>query len=151
VPAQRIEPRAVPLPDLTKHLGSGWTLAAQGNLGELVLASLTGGGTLDMASPRILSLATWTNAAAEGTSGDAYALYLNGERSVTVLGTLWRTAKDAAEFQDGLKAVPRNRSFRAGNAVVILAGAALGEAGVTIATEALSAIASTAAETGSTF
>lgn len=150
-PAKRVEPRAVALPDLSQRLGRGWALASRGNLGELILASLAGGSALDMASPAILSPASWTNPAATGTAGDAYALYVHGDASLTILGTLWRTEADAAEFQAALRTVPRDRSYRAGNAVVVLAGHALGDAAEGVAAEALSAIALTSGAAGSTF
>jgi hypothetical protein len=143
-PAKRETPLPVLLPDLSKRLGKGWSLASHGNLGELILASLAGGGALDMASPAVLWPAAWTNAAATGTTADAYQLYATAGKSITLLATLWRSERDAAEFQDGLRTIPRRRSFRAGNAVVALAGDDPGDGiSETVAAEALSAIALT--------
>lgn len=131
IPAPRVPP------DLSRTLGPGWSLAGSGSLGELVLASMAGSGTLDMGSPDAVLPARWTNAAATGTAGDVYQHYANGPKSATILTTRWETEKDAAEFQDGLRSVPRSRSYRAGSAVVVLGGDDLGGVAPGVATAAL--------------
>ena len=135
--AQRDAPTPLAPPDLSRSLGPGWSLAGSGTLGELVLAAMAGNGALDMSSPEAASPARWTNKAAAGTAGDAYQHYANGTKSATVLTTRWETERDAAEFQDGLRSVPRSRSYRAGNAVVVLGGDDLGDVAPGIAAMAL--------------
>lgn len=141
--AARDLPRRVSLPDLSRRLGAGWSLASHGTLGELGLASLTGAPALDLASPEVLQVARWTTAAAAGAGGDLYHHYVSGARSVTVLATVWDTQRDAVEFQDGLVTIPRQRSFRFGDAVVVLGGAALGATGELLAGEVLSTLSAT--------
>lgn len=138
--AARDLPRRVRLPDLSRRLGAGWSLAGHGSLGELGLASLTGAPALDIASNQVLQPARWTNAAAAGLGGDLYHHYVNGARSVTVLATLWDTQRDAIEFQGGLATIPGKRSFRFGDAVVVLGGAELGATAEPLAGEVLSAL-----------
>jgi hypothetical protein len=137
--ARHDAPPLIPSIDLSHAFGPGWSLRGSGNLGELVLAAMAGTGALDMDSPEAVSPAHWTNRAAAGTAGDAYQHYANGSRSATILTTRWETEKDAAEFQDGLRSVPRSRSYRAGNAVVVLGGDDLGGAAPAIAAAALQA------------
>ena len=141
--AARDLPRRVSLPDLSRRLGAGWSLASHGTLGELGLASLTGAPALDLASPEVLQVARWTTAAAAGAGGDLYHHYVSGARSVTVLATVWDTQRDAVEFQDGLVTIPRQRSFRFGDAVVVLGGAELGATGELLAGEVLSTLSAT--------
>ena len=125
--------------DLSRTLGPGWSLVGSGSLGELVLATMAGTAALDMGSPDAVLPARWTNTAAAGTAGDVYQHYASGSRSATVLTTRWETEKDAAEFQDGLRSVPRSRSYRASTAVVILGGDDLGAAAPGVAAIALQA------------
>jgi len=141
--AARDLPRRVTIPDLSKQLGAGWSLASRGTLGELGLASLTGAPPLDLASPEVLQPARWTSGAAAGIGGDLYHHYVNGARSVTVLATVWDTERDAVEFQDGIVTLPRKRSFRFGNAVVVMGGVDLGPEGDVLAGEVLSSVATT--------
>jgi hypothetical protein len=133
-------PRPVPLPDLSPQLGPGWSLAAQGNLGELILAILTGVTGPDLLSPEGALPERWTNAAAAGVAGDVYHLYVNGDRSLTVLGTLWDTDADALEFQRSLRLGGGRRSFGYGPAVVIMGGDVEGRA-ESLAPAAVSALA----------
>ena len=123
--------------DLSNAIGPGWSLRGGGNLGELVLATMAGTGAPDMDGPDAVSPSHWTNRAAAGTAGDAYQHYANGTRSATILTTRWETEKDAAEFQDGLRSVPRSRSYRAGSAVVVLGGDDIGDAAPGVAAMAL--------------
>jgi hypothetical protein len=123
--------------DLSNAIGPGWSLRGGGNLGELVLATMAGTGAPDMDGPDAVSPSHWTNRAAAGTAGDAYQHYANGTKSATILTTRWETEKDAAEFQDGLRSVPRSRSYRAGSAVVVLGGDDIGDAAPGVAALAL--------------
>ncbi len=138
--AHRDDPAAVALPDLSALLGDGWTLRGRGNLGELVLATMAGDSALRLDAPELAQPSRWTNAAAAGTAGDVFHHYANDERSVTLLLTRWETERDAAEFQDGLRTVPRARSYRAGSGVVVLAGDPLGAAAERLAAQALQAV-----------
>jgi len=116
-------PQHVDLPDLSPLLGAGWSRAGDGTLGELTLALLTG---LDPGDPTSTDrpLERWTNAAATGWGGDLWQLYRRGEQSVTVLMTLWDSARDAREFVDAVQVPAGARVRRRGDAVVVVAGEA---------------------------
>jgi hypothetical protein len=116
-------PRPVPLPDLSAALGDGWSFTARGVLGEMNLAMLTGAAPIDVASADALSAARWTNQAAAGWGGDTWQIYSRGGDRATVLATVWDTTKDAEEFEAGLLPVEGRRSWRHGDAVVLVAGA----------------------------
>ena len=135
--ARQDSPHRLASVDLSNAIGPGWSLRGGGNLGELVLATMAGTGAPDMDGPDGVSPSHWTNRAAAGTAGDAYQHYANGSRSATILTTRWETEKDAAEFQDGLRSVPRSRSYRAGSAVVVLGGDDIGDAAAGVAALAL--------------
>jgi hypothetical protein len=116
----RKQPPPLQLNDLTKTLGGGWTKAAQGSIGELGLAVLTGS-RLDLEKPEALLPSRWTNDAAIGTMGDVYHHYVNGEQSVTALMTRWESMRDAEQFDKAL--INRGRYFlRYGVHVLVLAG-----------------------------
>jgi hypothetical protein len=118
----RDAPRAVRLEDLSKQLGDGWTLQAQGELGELVVAQLAGAAMPDVNSIAVAQPESWTNAAAAGWGGDRWQLYANGDQHVTVLATLWDDESEAREFDAALAAPPGLRAWRSGDAVVLVAG-----------------------------
>jgi hypothetical protein len=122
------------LPDLSPVLGTGWSRAASGSIGELGLAVLTGA-PLDIGSPEALLPARWTNKAAAGVVADLFDHYVNGESRVTVLVTRWETNDDAREFDEGV--VNRGqRLFRFGANVCVLAGD-VGDKGEALAAAAL--------------
>ena len=127
-PSKRDLPRRVDLDDLSPVLGEGWSKAGDGTLGELTIALLTG---LDPGDPTSTDqpLERWTNAAATGWGGDLWHLYRRGEQSVTVLATLWDSAKDAREFESSLRLPEGARTRRRGDAVVVVAGEAGRKAG----------------------
>ncbi len=120
--ARRDLPRPVALRDLASLLGKDWSLRSTGTLGELTLAILTGAPALDLGGPQVFETANWTNAAAEGWGGDLYHHYSNGERSVTLLATVWDTPEDAREFEAALLPQPGRFSLRERQTVVLLAG-----------------------------
>ena len=60
--------------------------------------------------------------------------------ALPVNATVWDTERDAVEFQDGIVTLSRKRSFRFGNAVVVLGGVDLGPEGEVLAGEVLSAL-----------
>ena len=116
----RKQPPPLQLTDLTKTLGAGWTKAAQGSIGELGLAVLTGS-KLDLEKPEALLPSRWTNDAAIGTMGDVYHHYVNGTQSITALMTRWESMRDAEQFDKAL--INRGRYFlRYGVHVLVLAG-----------------------------
>jgi hypothetical protein len=116
----RKQPPPLQLNDLSKTLGTGWTRAIQGSIGELGLAVLTGS-HLDIEKPEALLPSRWTNDAAIGTMGDVYHHYVNGEQSITALMTRWESMRDAEQFDKAL--VNRGRYFlRFGVHVLVLAG-----------------------------
>lgn len=135
----RDEPRRLDLPDLAVQLGTGWSLAATGRLGELSLGALTGATTPDPASLDATTPQRWTNAAASGLGGDLYQHYVNGGERATLLLVLWDSERDADEFLEALSALPGRRSFRAGERVVLLAGVPEGRES-TLAAAALSSL-----------
>jgi hypothetical protein len=136
--SDRDAPKPVPLPDLSAVLGKGWTQAARGTLGELMLAILVGADQLNLQGMEMAMAASWTNAAASGWGGDLYQHYVNGERGVTVLGTVWDSPKDAQEFEAALRPVDGRKAARRGAAVVLVAGA--GDRTEAVAAAALDAL-----------
>jgi hypothetical protein len=121
--AKRDEPREVVLPDLSASIGKGWKLDGGDVLGELEIAILVGAEAPDISSPLIVLPATWTNAAASGWAGDRWQLYRKGKRSISVLGTLWDSPEDAAEFIAALLPHLDRHAFLEGEAVVLVSGA----------------------------
>jgi len=121
-PAHRDEPRLVPLPDLSRALGKGWRQVGSGTLGELSLAVLTGLGGVDVGAMDSAQAQAWTDAAATGWGGDTYHQYVHGERSVTVLATVWDTPGDAAEFEKAVPEMPRRAVFRRWDTVLVIGG-----------------------------
>jgi hypothetical protein len=114
------------LPDLSAALGKGWTKTAEGSIGELGLAILTGSHE-PIELPWALLPSHWTNEAASGTVGDVYQHYVNGDRSATVLLTRWESERDAWQFQEAL--VGKGRHFaQFGSSFLVLAGDFAGRA-----------------------
>ncbi|HEX6737858.1 MAG TPA: hypothetical protein VF310_06295 [Vicinamibacteria bacterium] len=116
----RYLPQRLTVPDVSGVLGPGWAKATEGSIGELGLAVLTGSRE-GIELPWALLPARWTNDAAEGTVGDVYHHYVNGERRVTLLMTRWETERDADQFDRAL-ASRGTRFFRFGANILILAG-----------------------------
>jgi hypothetical protein len=108
------------LPDLSKTLGPGWSLAVTGSIGELGLTMLTGS-QVDVESWEALLPTRWMTPGAWGTAGDVYHHYVNGERKVTVLLTRWETTRDADEFERTLRLADKAR-FRLGANILLLMG-----------------------------
>jgi hypothetical protein len=115
-------PRPVAVPGLAGALGKGWSVEAEGTLGELDIAVLTGSSAVSANSPTAMLASTWTNDAAAGWGGDRWYLLRNGSRHVTVVATLWDSVADAQEFSAAV-ALPEGvtMSMR-GDAVVLVAG-----------------------------
>lgn len=121
--AERYDPPVVlPPSGADRWLGSAWSLAGQGVLGEITLAVMVGDGTgrvvLDPASPND----TWTVPAAAGWGGDRWEVWRSGERSLVVFQTSWDSEPDAEEFAAALEESETLRSRRDGRRVVIVAG-----------------------------
>jgi hypothetical protein len=116
-------PRPVVLPDLAATLGEGWSLRAEGELGELLLALLTEPAGAPPSDPTDFGdTARWTNPAATGWGGDRWQHYRRGDRSVTLLATLWDSERDAREFRAALPRSLRRAAARRGDAVILAAG-----------------------------
>jgi hypothetical protein len=98
----RYQQQRLTLPDLSPQLGPGWSKAAEGSIGELGLAVLTGA-RQPIEVPWALLPSRWTNEAAVGAVGDVYHHYVNGERRVTVLLTRWESEIDANQFAGALR------------------------------------------------
>ena len=108
------------LPDLSKAFGAGWSKALEGSIGELGLACLTGS-KLDIGGVRAFLPASWTHEAAEGSTGDVFHHYVNGDLKATVLLTRWETVRDADQFDRALRS--RGKYFlRYGVNVLVVTG-----------------------------
>lgn len=114
--------RPVPAFDAAAVLGPGWQKEFDGVLGELTLAVLTDPEPKDLETLLATPGASLTNPAAAGWGGDRWWLCRNGAAFATVLGTLWDTPKDAAEFAAALAKRPALHCERQGDAVAVVAG-----------------------------
>jgi hypothetical protein len=114
---RREDPRSLPLPDISKVLGPGWSQALTGSIGELGLTLLTGS-QLKTDGFETLLPTRWITAGATGNAGELYHHYVNGDRKVTVLLTRWETLRDADEFQMSLRG--NKTLFRLGANIVVL-------------------------------
>ena len=81
-------PTEVTLPDLSSGLGEGWSLEAEGVLGEFRLANY-----LQLWLPSLEALG-----AAQGWTGDRFHLYESGDETVAVFRVRYFDPKDAGEF-----------------------------------------------------
>ncbi len=115
-------PMKVRVPSLVPDLGPGWARASEGTLGELTVGLLVGARLPPLDSPGALLGSAWSNAAADGWSGDRYAHYVSGTRRLTVLATVWDSPSDAEAFAAALSTPGGTRAFRYGRGVVIVAG-----------------------------
>jgi len=102
----RYKEQHLTLPDLSAALGPGWARVAEGSIGELGLAVLTGSRE-SIEVPWALLPSRWTNDAAVGVVGDVYHHYVSADRRVTVLLTRWETETDADQFGKALAAKGR--------------------------------------------
>ena len=117
-------PRPVAVPDLSRTLGDGWALAAEGGLGEMILAILTDPKSEAFDPTSLADPGRWTNEGAAGWGGDRWQLYRRGEDTVTVLATVWDSDKDAREFRAAIPRSLRRTALRRHDAVVVVAGEA---------------------------
>jgi hypothetical protein len=130
----RYRPQHLALKDLASALGPGWSKAAEGSIGELGLAVLTGARD-KITLPFALMPAYWTNEAANGVQADLYQHYVKGDAKLTLLLTRWESEDDADQFDKAL--VNRARFFyRYGVNVVMIAGD-VGDRGQPLAIAAL--------------
>jgi hypothetical protein len=97
----------VPIAVDSSTLAAGWVLVRSDTLGELGLAFATSPSKERGGIKGQLALlgASYTNEAAQGWGGDAYALLENGAGHVLVVLTTWDRAEDRAEFLAALDAV----------------------------------------------
>ncbi|MEO5953282.1 MAG: hypothetical protein ABIQ44_12525 [Chloroflexia bacterium] len=84
-------PQPAPLVPLTNTLGAGWTHGDNGTIGEFDLKII-----LDENG------ATDAEGAAAGWGGGVYEYYSNGDNALHMINTVWDTARDADEFEDGI-------------------------------------------------
>ena len=119
---KRDDPRPVRLTDLADLLGDGWSVEAQGTLGEFDLAVLTGSGAMAADSLAAVQPSAWTNDAAAGWGGDRWYLLRNGSRHVTLVATLWDSVADAREFSDAVDLPEGVTMSMREDAVVLVAG-----------------------------
>ena len=138
-------PRPVRLPDLSAGLGEGWSLVAEGRLGELVLAQLAGSEGPAFPSPDPYPPSLWTNAAARGLAGDRYSHYVNGGHSLTLLGTLWDGPDEAEEFLESLTPLAGRYDLLRGSWVFLVAGDVRGSLAEALVAQALAAVGPAAA------
>ena len=120
--SRRDLPRAVALPDLSALLGEGWSRSGTGTLGEMLLAELTAASPLNAIAPEAAMGTAWTNEAASGWDGDAWSVYSSGDRTVTVLATVWDSDKDATEFKAALPGSGGRQAAAIRNAACVVAG-----------------------------
>jgi hypothetical protein len=119
----RDDPRPVSLGTAGRVLGEGWTRAADGTFGELVLAVLAGASTPNsFATAWGVGSSGWTNAAATGWGGDRWELWKRGTEAAVLVGTVWDSSNDAKEFVAALGQGPTFAFRRKGKAVAIVAG-----------------------------
>ena len=120
-------PRALPAVDLGAVFGSGWRKRAEGVLGEVLVALLTGSEGPQLDGVELTSADAWTNPGAAGWGSDRWELWTDGDRHRTVLVTSWDTEADATEFLSTLH-IPDVQVARRGDTVVVVAGSASGDA-----------------------
>lgn len=106
--------------DLSAVLGTGWSKAAEGAIGELGLSVLTGA-RVELEQLEALLPTRWIDKASTGTTGDLFHHYVNGEHRATLLLTRWETERDAGEFERAILGRGR-RVFRYGVNLLVLAG-----------------------------
>jgi hypothetical protein len=121
--ARRDDPRPVSLDGAGSRLGSRWSRAADGVLGEVGLALLVGAATpvrLDSMVP--VRGEEWTNEAARGWGGDRWELWRNGRSEIVLLATIWDGEEDARQFAESLLENRGLRRQRSGDRVAVVAG-----------------------------
>ena len=101
---ERDRPREIVLPRLASVAGEAWSEVAEGTVGELDLACLTG----DCALPTGLTAGRpdggWIHRGAAGWDGDRWQLLRDGSGStITVLAVVWDDAAEAEEFERTLR------------------------------------------------
>ena len=124
----RDEPTAVSLGASGRLLGRRWKKRADGVLGELMIGSMVGAPTpRDASDLSAMNGQAWTNAAAAGWDGDRWELWTRGGSAVVLLGTVWDSPEDAAEFAEALEEHQALTWKRRDRRVVVIAGDAARE------------------------
>jgi hypothetical protein len=122
---QRDDPQRLSIGDAGEVLGPRWRKRLDGVLGEMTLGLMVGAPTPGMMDGLMLHIgAQWTNAAAMGWGGDRWELWVRGDSSLVLLGTIWDSAADAEEFATALKESSGLRWKLAGDRVAVVAGEA---------------------------
>jgi hypothetical protein len=93
--AERDNPQAVTLPDLTGALGAGWAQQDTDTLGEFDLNELLVENGADSGD---------ADQAAAGWGGATYALYTHDADGLVIMDSAWDTQADADEFADAMRA-----------------------------------------------
>jgi hypothetical protein len=115
-------PRTVAVPTPPTAFAEGWTVVADGVLGELALGVLTGAPTPEPSSGALVPPSSWTHEAAAGWGGDRWALWRHHDgRTRAVLDTVWDSEEDAREFAATIDR-PDRVWRRSGDRVVVIAG-----------------------------
>lgn len=121
-PAMVDPPRPVAIPTPPAAFSGGWTVVADGVLGELVLGALTGAPTPEPSAGALVPPSAWTHEAVAGWGGDRWALWRHEDgRTLAVLDTVWDSEEDAREFAAAIDR-PDRVSRRSGARVVVVAG-----------------------------
>jgi hypothetical protein len=121
-PGAHDPPRRVPIPAPPAAVADGWTVVADGVLGELALGVLTGAPTPEPSAGALVPPSAWTHEAVAGWGGDRWALWRHEDGRVrAVLDTGWDTDEDAREFAAALDR-PDRVWRRSGDRVVVIAG-----------------------------
>lgn len=129
-------PVSLPVADIARSLGDGWTVADEDTAGEFLLSVWlrergAGGPAPEPGASPVPSPALSSGAAA-GWGGDRTALFTGpGDAHAIVIATTWDTADDAAEFAAAARAAVRGLSGAtsvraAGDAVTVLAASDAG-------------------------
>jgi hypothetical protein len=117
------EPVEVLMADIAIDIGDEWSLAAEGTMGEPIVAALGGTPTpVGAFDPVSHAQASWTNVAANGWAADRWQLYQADEASVVILCIRWETEADANEFVALTGMVGRATFLRSGTLVVLAVG-----------------------------
>ncbi len=115
-------PRPVSTPTPPAAFSDGWTVVADGVLGELALGVLTGASTPEPSAGAVVPPTAWTHDAAAGWGGDRWALWRHEDgRTRVVLDSVWDSEADAREFAAAIDR-PDRVWRRSGARVVVIAG-----------------------------
>lgn len=119
---QRDDPILVTMGEVGAAMGSGWSAGLSDVLGELNIAVMVGAKTPSPDDPEALMGLSWTNRAARGWGGDRYQLWRKGDRSVTLLSTVWDSELDAEQFVAAMAGHEQMQLLQKGDRVAMVFG-----------------------------